>query len=37
MMARTGNLKDKSNEELLKMYRERGRIEIKQELVMRYL
>ena len=37
MMARTGNLKDKSNEELLEMYRERGRIEIKQELVMRYL
>lgn len=37
MMARTGNLKDKTNEELLEMYRENGRIEIKQELVMRYL
>lgn len=36
-MAQTGNLKDKTNEELLEWYRESGRIEVKQELVMRYL
>ena len=36
-MVQTDYLEEKTNEELLEMYRESGRIEIKQELVMRYL
>ncbi|MCI8418027.1 MAG: FliA/WhiG family RNA polymerase sigma factor [Lachnospiraceae bacterium] len=36
-MAQTENLKDKTNEELLVLYRESKRLEVKQELVMRYL
>ena len=29
--------KEKTNEELLKMYKETGKLEIKQEIVMRYI
>ncbi len=36
-MLQTGNLKDKTNEELLALYQESGELSIKQELVMRYL
>ena len=36
-MLQTGNLKEKTNEELLALYQESGEISIKQELVMRYL
>lgn len=37
MMVQTGNLKEKTNEELLALYQESGELSIKQELVMRYL
>ena len=36
-MAQTENLKDKTNEELLALYQETKKLEIKQELVLRYL